>query len=704
MKFQICIAAFSLLIIRGLAQNGPPAARPEPPPTPLSQKPFGPYYCQAMCLASCLETFLAPNLEDCQKFCPPFDENTPCKPDDADCWRTCGIPAETYTSTAPDATTNVKAVLDGAQENDPYLIQTGWTAVPNASLYIVEFYPINRTPRPGEKNFFQAMTTSLTYTVLKEDECTEYDARVIAVNAYGISEPTYAYLSAPVPAMNGEHFAVRAMQRDPWSEEMVTVTIDYSFPLGWPANDIDIDGLRVAAVDCRGPLGTRTFGVLDNPANTLNPSFNAIIGKVPTTAIQLSFFQDVVQSNCLFQMRVISLTTRCNTTITYDDNSLVAPGIDFRISCGSIEGFCNDTSTLVPPSAEAPIPVPATTLVDSDALNLPGYLPPGISQPPENVSTGQDMPTPPPLPLFIIGESQQAPNEQPMPPSSGMSVSVIDIAPNGTSIQTMEVPQAMLPPLCDLDMLDVVPSLNPLSQSLVDLTVVWLERQPLPPPPPASYFTIRYGPTIRKLVDDDRQQNEIIPGYETIMRTGQQQLGQSFPDPTRQINMSGIQRGSLLKIQICAIFDANSEPLIQWDSVSSHRIDLAALEPFLDLESNSPSPVDIQDALAAAVNVAMPPAPSPPPAQATDDDTVDVPVIIAVVNDPNASAAMYWISVMGGLTLMMLTAVLVFICLRRMCGSRRMVKHLKTKEPMYFVNTVSAPPPTINEVVKVPLP
>jgi hypothetical protein len=306
--------------------------------------------------------------------------------------------------------------------------------------------------------------------------------------------------------------------------------------------------------------------------------------------------------------------------------------------------------------------------------------------------------------LFIIGESQQvgAPNEQPMPP--GMSVSVIDIAPNGTSIQTMDiVPQAMLPPLCDLDMLDVLPSLNPLSQSLVDLTVVWLERQPLPPPPPASYFTIRYGPTIRKLVDDDRQQNEIIPGYETIMRTGQQQLGNSLPDPTRQINVSGIQRGSLLKIQICAIFDANSEPLIQWDSVSSHRIDLAALEPFLDLENTQPSPVDIQDALAAAVNVGMPPAPSPPPAQATDDDTVDVPIIIAVAVDPNASAAMYWISVMGGLTLMMLTAVLVFICLRRMCGSRRMVKHLNTKAPMYIVNTVSAPPPAINEV-KVPLP
>lgn len=168
--------------------------------------------------------------------------------------------------------------------------------------------------------------------------------------------------------------------------------------------------------------------------------------------------------------------------------------------------------------------------------------------------------------------------------------------------------------------------------------------------------------------------------------------------------MSGIQRGSLLKIQICAIFDSNSEPLIQWDSVSSHRIDLAALEPFLDLENTQPSPVDIQDALAAAVNVGMPPAPSPPPAQATDDDTVDVPIIIAVAVDPNASAAMYWISVMGGLTLMMLTAVLVFICLRRMCNSRRMVKHLNTKAPMYVVNTVSAPPPAINEVVKVPLP
>jgi len=264
------------------------------------------------------------------------------------------------------------------------------------------------------------------------------------------------------------------------------------------------------------------------------------------------------------------------------------------------------------------------------------------------------------------------------------------------------IPQAMLPPLCDLDMLDVLPTLNPISQSLVDMTVVWLERQPLPPPPPPSYFSIRYGPTVRKLVDDDRQQSEIIPGYETFVRSGQQ-ADRTLPDPTRQINIAGVQRSSLLKIQICAIFDANSEPLIQWDSVASHRIDLAALEPFLELENAPPSSADIQDALAAAMNVAAPPAPSPPSTQPTDD-TVDVPVIITVGADPNALSAMYWISVLGGLTLMMLTAVLVFLCLRRLCSSRRMVKYVEAKKPTYFVNTVSAPPPTFNEVVKVPLP
>jgi hypothetical protein len=340
-------------------------------------------------------------------------------------------------------------------------------------------------------------------------------------------------------------------------------------------------------------------------------------------------------------------------------------------------------------------------------LSFPGYLPPGIDQPDAKDSNGtgssdvDDMPTPPPLPLFIIGESQQAPgalNAQPIPPG-GASISVINVAPNGTSVETMAIiPQAMLPPLCELDMLDVIPGPSPLSPSVVDLTVQWLERQPLPPPPPPSYFSIRYGPIVRNLVDDARQPSEIIPGYETIVRTGQQS---PLPDPTRQIAITGIQRNSLLKIQICAIFDPNSEMLIQWDTVQTRRIDLAALEPFLELENASPA--DIQNAAAATINSAVPSVLDPaPPTQNINDD---MPLIITVNADPDAASTMYWITVLASVMLVILTAAFVFMCLRRTCNSRRMVRYVEPKQkPMFIVNTIPAPPPTMNEVVKVPLP
>jgi len=605
---------------------------------------------------------------------------------------------------------------DQPKEHDPFLIDLSWTAVPNASVYIVEFYPLNRQPRAGENNFFRAMTTSLMYTVRKEDECIEYDARVIAVNSYGISIPSYTHIQAPSPRMSApNHFTIRKMQRDPWSPDMVAVTIDYTFPRGWPVDDIDLDFIQVNASDCQGPLGQRTFGTFSQTRNMLIPSYNALIGKTPTTAIQLQFFDDVLQSNCLFHMQVSSLSTRCNTTTNYDPSSTaMVPGVDFRINCDSVKGACdndNSSESSTPPAPMAPIPVPSSAVAaDSDDFVAPMNLPPGINQPDEqlnstDVSTDMDnMPTPPPLPLFLEGNQQfqVVPLAKPMSP--GASFSVIDVAPNGSGIQSVPInPQTVIPPLCEVDMLDVQPSTSPLSPSLIDLTVVWLERQPLPPPPPPTYFAIRYGPLIRQLVDDNRQEAEIIPGYETIVHTGQQSQGPPMmPDPTRQISISGTQRSSLLKLQICAIYDPNSEPMIQWDTVPSHRVDLAALEPFLELENTPtiqsiPSVDDIQDALGMAP-------------QTTQTDTgnsnteAESPLIIQVgVIDTNTSSTMYWMSVMAGLMLIMFTALLVFVCLRRVCNSRRMVKVVKYEKPAVVVHTLP-PPPFVNEVVKVPLP
>jgi len=297
-------------------------------------------------------------------------------------------------------------------------------------------------------------------------------------------------------------------------------------------------------------------------------------------------------------------------------------------------------------------------------------------------------------------------------------VSVLEIAANGSGVQTMQIiPQLTAPPLCEQDMLDVQPAVSQMSPSLIDLSVTWLERQPLPPPPPPAYFIIRYGPLVRQLVDDDRTLAEIIPGYETFVRTGQQSSdasGPLLPDPTREINVSGLQRSSLLKLQICAIYDPNSEPLIQWATIPSHRVDLAALEPFLELENTQTfSPMtssDILDATNAAMGLAIgsPTDDSSGPSASTqiDQDQLEIPLVIAVEVDQNTSSTLYWITVMAGMMLLTMTALFVFICLRRMCHNRRrMVEVMDKQQPksFIFVTTPPPPPPTFNEVMKVPI-
>jgi len=504
-------------------------------------KPFGPYYCQARCLASCLETNLAPTLDDCAKFCPPFDENTPCPREDIECWQTCGVP-NLDNQVAPVSVAFVPATLeDELNEDDSYRITLAWTSAPNASVYVVEFYPLNRQPMGGEPNFFRAMTTSLFYSVRKEDKCIVYDARVIAVNSFGISVPSTIFIGLPPDCSND------------------------SFP----------------------------------------------------------------------------------------EHPIVTP-------------------------VQPPADLPNLEIIASPAISAPGFVPDGIasSQDLGSDTNLDDIPTPPPLPFLIDG------------------VSIINVQ-NGSDVQIVAVKQ-QLPPMCFQDMFDVQPEPNPSSPSLIDLTVSWLERQPLPPLPTPTYFTIRYGPIIRYLVDDGRQDYSIMPGYETIVRTGQETPGVSNPE--RHIDIPGLQRDSLLKIQVCAIYDPSTEPLIIWDNIPFRRIDLGALEPFLDLET----PFD----QTTNTNVVPPLDPSNvvPPISTDDSSESVMPVVIAVDNgiDQRFSNTFYWIFVLVGILIILSTASMVFICLRRTCKSgRTSAKSVENEKVVYYVNA-QPPPPSFSEAVKVP--
>lgn len=701
----ICGLVLVLAINYGLSD-------PMSSPDDFATKPYGPYYCQARCLASCLETFLAENLDDCAKYCPPFGDDLPCPADDAKCWSTCGVPDSAIDQPAPDTPVLLEDALDPQDEPDPFSIELNWGAVENASVYIVEFYPLNREAKPGESNFFRAMTTALGYSVRKEDECVQYYARVFAVNSFGISESARAPFSAPAPVMTSDtHFNVLDISRDPWNNNMIKVTIDYTFPLGWPVEDVQIDEIQVTADTCNPTM---------KPYDT-KPAYNVIIGKTPTTAIQLSFFDDVLQSDCVYHMRVVSITSRCNTTVYYGETSTV--GIDFPINCDSFPGACGNNVDDDDPDVDAltaPIPVPEMVSIDPDAIVPPVKLPPGIEQPDTSTPVEApvpEMPTPPPLPLFIVGDENLPmvpPQSQPMSPGDGFSV--VEISPNGTGFENVQIaPQTLVAPLCEQDMFDVQPSVSTLSPSLIDLNVLWLERQPLPPPPPPTYFVIRYGPLVRQLVDDGRQEEEIIPGYEMFMRTGQDQSPDLplLPDPTREINISGLQRSSLLKVQICAIYDPNSEPLIEWNSVSSHRIDLAALEPFLELETAQTEPPmdssEIQDLANALIVESLVDSQIPSqPSQPHEDGEIEIPVVIAVdmKRDPTPDDSFGWLFVVSGIMMVVLTATIVFVCLRRTCtGGRRMVKVVEN-DPKHLVlvtSTQPPPPPFTTEMVKTPI-
>lgn len=67
-----------------------------------------------------------------------------------------------YVSAPPETPSLTPLVHQGSnqKEQDPFLIELGWTAVANASLYIVEFFPRNRQAKPGETNFFQVVSST----------------------------------------------------------------------------------------------------------------------------------------------------------------------------------------------------------------------------------------------------------------------------------------------------------------------------------------------------------------------------------------------------------------------------------------------------------------------------------------------------------------------------------------------------------------
>jgi len=562
----------------------------------VNSLPYGPFYCQARCLASCVETNLANSLDECTKFCPPFDSAMPCPPGNADCWRNCGIPPTPRDKPPPPAVNFVMAQHVSSPDQrlqDPFTIELTWDPAPSASLYIVELYPLNRQPRQGENNFFRALTSFPTYMVRKEDECTTYDIRVMPVNAFGIGAPQYTRIEAPRPTMvGGEDFHVRHIRREPTNGNFVLVTIDYLFPAPWPVADVDLVGLRVKATQCRGMSPQQNKGSTDNTGDWY-PFYDLLIGKTPTTSIHLAFLNDVVKSDCLFQMRISALATRCNTTTYFDSNGGAnqdsTVGVDFRINCRTAEGYdCGNSVESKPPFIM--IQPADESFVAPPAVNMP--IPPPV---PTQIRSGNETASSPIVPegAFTISQLPQPEMHQPSN-ADGPSVTIGsgNINMHQLLIDYLAInSQIPIPTSCDVETIDVQPSPSMLGPGMVDLTVSWLEKNPMAPRAP-SYFVVRYGPIVRTLIEDSRRPHRIIAGHENIVRTGVQPTASQFSQqigghqPERRVKINGVPKSGLLSFQVCAMYDVNSEPLIAWDMVSSQHIDLIALQTPSNNENN----------------------------------------------------------------------------------------------------------------------
>jgi len=518
-----------------------------------------------------------------------------------------------------------------------------------------------------------AMTTLLTYTVRLPDKCATYNARIIAVNSTGISIPSDIILRPTTPTMNPDSLQVLYMLKNWVIPDKVVVSIDYATPAGWSKYELGLS-YRVDLLQCQGPI----------PDGILLTKYYQYDGD-DQDPIQLFFPDKVLKSNCLFQLQLSSIDTACNTSTTFDPASKSTPSVTFRLNCDTVDNACQNTTAVA--DVAAPVPTPSITIINTDfiheTLQVPDGIPPGINigDNPTTQNTTDAFVMPPP-PLFVIGDDLS------------LGVSVIEVQ-NGSNVQIVPVnSQNMLQPMCELDMFDVQPAPNPASSQLIDLTISWLERQPLPALPTPNYFDIRYGPIVRNLVQDDKQNLDIIPGYETIMRTGDPS---GVQDPTRHIVITGLQRNSLIKFQICAIYDRASEVLIQWPTVKGRRLDLAALEPFLELEPSNPR------------NIPPPQQPiNIPQGVQTEDPNDDVqgPVVI-IVDDNKTPNTFYWLSVVAAVLLILATALVVFTCLTRTCHSQRRKDSKvieKDQNAIYFVDTEKLSPANQQATTKTALP
>jgi len=325
--------------------------------------PYGPFYCTAFCVASCVEKKFG-SLKDCNTSCETFNDIVQCTDDDVDCWRSCGgllSGSSSVQLTAPNIFYN-GYVQDPTF--DPLTISINWDFVSESSTYVVEFIPTPESAAAGAVSL-QEIVDHPWYIFTKADICHEYYARVAAVNSNGLGKLSSPVLSKAATLQISEEVTFTVLDtiiEDGLTGKVASVHISYSALSGFSPNDYAING-RVSASECKNPVSELFLKEDDDSTDGVYYPLVHIEKSLTNYEMVIILPEEIFSSDCLYSFKPSSFVTRCGLS-TDDGLAQGGIGLEFRIDA-------NDAQSKTFPSItkEEITPVCQMTGLDLTVLN-----------------------------------------------------------------------------------------------------------------------------------------------------------------------------------------------------------------------------------------------------------------------------------------------------------------------------------------------